>query len=51
MNELFSGIVLFKKTADGTAEACKTALIKRSQSIPSPCVQTLTQDGGSDLVV
>lgn len=48
MNELVSGIVLFEKTADGTTEACNTALIKRLQSIPSHYVQTLTQDRGTE---
>jgi IS30 family transposase len=48
MNELVSGTVLFEKTADGTSEACNTALIKRLQSIPSPYVQTLTQDRGTE---
>jgi len=48
MNELVSGIVLFEKTADGTTEACNTALIKRLQAIPSPYAQTLTQDRGTE---
>lgn len=48
MNELVSGIVLFQKTADGTAEACNNALIGRLQSIPSQYVQTLTQDRGTE---
>lgn len=48
INEIVSGIVLFEKTADGTTEACNTALIKRLHAIPSPYVKTLTQDRGTE---
>jgi len=48
MNELVSGITLFAKTADGTAKECNRALMDRLQHIPSPYVQTLTQDRGTE---
>ena len=48
VNELVSGVVLFEKTTDGTTNACNSALIKRLQSIPSPYLQTLTQDRGTE---
>lgn len=48
MNELVSGVVLFKRTPDGTAKACNKALLDRLGAIPSPYVQTLTQDRGSE---
>lgn len=48
MNERVSGIVLFEKTSDGTALACNRALIDRLSAIPSPYIQTLTQDRGTE---
>jgi transposase, IS30 family len=48
LNERMSGVVLFEKTSDGTAVSCNHALIERLRAIPSPYVQTLTQDRGTE---
>ena len=48
VNELVSGIVLFKKTKAGTAVSCDGALIDRLSDIPIDYLKTLTQDRGTE---
>ena len=48
VNELVSGIVLFKKTKAGTAVSCDEALVKRLSQIPKTYLKTLTQDRGTE---
>lgn len=48
VNELVTGLVLFAKTTNGTAQACNDVLIQRMQEIPLAYRKTLTQDRGSE---
>jgi transposase, IS30 family len=47
-NERKTGIALFRKTKDGTAEACDKALVEAFQAIPEEYRLTLTRDRGSE---
>lgn len=47
-NERMSGVHLFRKTRDGTIEACDAALCARLTPIPKKFLKTLTRDRGSE---
>ena len=48
MNERVSGIALFGKTADGTAQSCDKVVINRLKAIPDEFRKTLTRDRGKE---
>lgn len=50
VTERASGITLFGKTTDGTAENCDSVLIKKLQCVPQSARLTLTRDRGSENV-
>lgn len=43
-----SGVTLFGKTEDGTAESCDTVLVKKLSSLPTHTRKTLTRDRGTE---
>ncbi len=47
-NERKTGIVFFKKTINGTSQACNQALVDELKIIPSEYLKTLTQDRGTE---
>lgn len=49
-NERKSGVVLFRKTKNGTAEVCDQALITALASLPKTVRHTLTRDRGTENV-
>lgn len=48
MNERVSGIALFGKTADSTAQSCDNVVISRLKIIPNEFRKTLTRDRGRE---
>ena len=48
VNDRMSGVHLFKKTSDGTIEACDAALCARLAPVPQEFLKTLTRDRGSE---
>lgn len=46
--ERMSGVTLFGKTEDGTAESCDAVLVKKLSSLPAHTRKTLTRDRGTE---
>lgn len=50
VTERASGITLFGKTRDGTAESCDAVLVRRMSALPQSVRRTLTRDRGTENV-
>lgn len=48
--ERMSGVTLFGKTKDGTAESCDAVLVKKLECLPQETRRTLTRDRGTENV-